>query len=153
MSFAARACGASFATRRSHVLVAPLSASTFGGIKAQKLLRRQSWQPGGDVNFKVMLDDWLANNLQKVPIMDRALQSWSFWAHVEQAGAGCRAWWTAASYVALRLPSSCTAERFFSVAGGTTKKTQASLLDENQEIRHLLAFNNRTTMCDDHDLV
>jgi hypothetical protein len=105
------------------------------------------------VNFKVILDDWLVNNLQKVPIMDRALQSWSFWAHVEQAGAGCRAWWTAASYVALRLPSSCTAERFFSVAGGTTKKTQASLLDENQEIRHLLAFNNRTTMCDDHDLV
>lgn len=105
------------------------------------------------VNFKVLLEEWIANNLQKESIMERALQAWSFWQHVEGAGAGCRAWWTAASYVALRQPSSCSAERFFSVAQGTTKKTQASLLDENQEIRHLLAFNHRSTVCDDDDLV
>jgi hypothetical protein len=100
-----------------------------------------------------MDDEWIANNPQKKPVMERAMQAWSFWQHVERAGAGCRAWWTAASYVALRQPSSCTAERFFSVAQGTTKKTQSSLQDENQEIRHLLAFNHRSTVCDDDDLV
>lgn len=105
------------------------------------------------VNLKVKLDEWIANNPQKKPVMERAMQAWSFWQHVERAGAGCRAWWTAASYVALRQPSSCTAERFFSVAQGTTKKTQSSLQDENQEIRHLLAFNHRSTVCDDDDLV
>ena len=51
------------------------------------------------VSLRVVLDEWVANNPQKEPIMERALQAWSFWEHVERAGASCRAWWTAATLV------------------------------------------------------
>lgn len=100
------------------------------------------------VTLKVLLDDWVADNPQKDPIMDRSEQAWLFWQRVEKAGAGCASWWTAASRVALRLPSSCMAERFFSVAKGSTKKNQVRLQDDNQEIRHLLAFNHSTLALD-----
>jgi hypothetical protein len=51
------------------------------------------------------------------------------------------AWWEAAGIIALLYPTSCEVERFFSVAKGTTKKSQFSMLEDTQETRLMTAFN------------
>jgi hypothetical protein len=72
--------------------------------------------------------------------VNRAEDAWAFWGLLKRQGETCSAWTRAAARVALLLPSSTDVERFFSTAGGTTKRTQMALSEDNQEIRHLLAY-------------
>ena len=76
----------------------------------------------------------------------RACEAWEFWRHVKRVASPCIAWVDAAARIALLVPSSCDAERFFSTATGTTKRTQMGMGEDVQEIRHLLAFNPERTL-------
>ena len=88
-----------------------------------------------------LLTQWCDGKVIEAEVMKRVDGAWVFWVHLNHVAPTCSAWVTAALRVALLLPSSCDVERFFSTATGTTKRTQMALDEDNQEIRHLLAFN------------
>jgi hypothetical protein len=87
------------------------------------------------------LSAWCEGQELAAETVKRAEDAWAFWGLLKRQGETCSAWTRAAARVALLLPSSTDVERFFSTAGGTTKRTQMALSEDNQEIRHLLAYN------------
>ena len=72
--------------------------------------------------------------------------TWDFWMQHRQ-NAAISAWFEGACIAGLLCPSSTDVERFFSVAGGKTKKTQKKMKGENMELKSCLAFND-----DDYEL-
>merc|ERR1711991_1005850 len=94
------------------------------------------------VEFTVRLKQWCrVNPIAQSSLSSKMEQAWSFWVSLEK-NVELKAWRDAAEIVALLVPTSCEPERFFSKAKGLTKKTQMSLTDENQETKHLVAYNN-----------
>lgn len=92
------------------------------------------------VALVTQLRAWCDGKERPVETMQRVDAAWVFWTQLKLVGT-CSAWVSAAARVALLLPSSSDVERFFSAAGGTTKRTQMALSEDNQEIRHLLVYN------------
>lgn len=66
--------------------------------------------------------------------------TWHFWKE-NRSNAKISAWFEGACIAALLCPTSALVERFFSMAGGKTKRTQKKMNDENLELKSCLAFN------------